>query len=74
MRLAWRQGKPAPVAMTSNWGAAVVHDNTVYFSSGQGIYSYTISEDKWSKLKLCSYGYFSMAVVNHKLTTIGGKH
>ena len=70
--LAWRQGTPAPEPMTSSQGAAVVHDNTAYFSSGHDVYSYAISEDKWSKLKPCSYGYFSMAVVNHKLTTIGG--
>ena len=50
----------------------MVHDNTAYFSSGRDVYSYTISEDKWSKLKPCSYEDFSMAVVNNKLTTIGG--
>ena len=73
VRLAWRQGKPAPVTMTSMGGAAVVHDNTAYFSEGCDVYSYTIPEDKWSKLKPCSNGYFGMAVVDHKLTAIGGQ-
>ena len=50
----------------------VHNNNTAYFSSGRDIYSYTIPEDKWSKLKPCSFKDFSMAVVNHKLTTIGG--
>ena len=73
LRLAWRQGKPAPVNMTSYWGAAVAHDNTAYFSQNHDIYSYTILEDKWNKLEPCSYECFSMAVIDdHKLTTIGG--
>ena len=72
VRLAWREGKPAPETMTSYRGAAVVHDNIAYFSQGRNVYSYTISQDKWSKLKPCSCEYFSMAVVNHKLTAIGG--
>ena len=60
--------------MTSYTGAAVVHYNIAYFSSGQDVYSYTISKDKWSKLKPCGHEFFSMAVVKHKLTTIGGLH
>ena len=73
VRLAWRQGKPAPDTMTSYMGAAVVHNNTVYFSIGRDVYSYTISEDKWSKLKPCSYEKFSMVIVDQKLTTVGGR-
>ena len=72
MRLAWRQGKPAPETTISALGAAVVHEDTAYFSYARDVHSYIIPEDKWSKLKPCSYGYFSMAVVNHKLTSIGG--
>ena len=57
-------------------GAAVVHGNTVYFSQGYNVYaySYTLSQEKWSKLKRCEHQQFSMAVVNNKLTTIGGQH
>ena len=54
-------------------GAAVVHGNTAYFSQGRNVYSYTLSEDKWTKLKQCEYESFSMAVVNNQLTTIGGE-
>ena len=56
--------------MTSYSGAAVIHEGTAYFSEGYDVY---IPEDKWSKLKPCSSGFFSMAVANHKLTTIGGR-
>ena len=38
------------------------------------MYSYTLSQDKWTKLKQCEYERFSMAVVNNQLTTIGGQH
>ena len=54
-------------------GAAVVHGNTAYFSQGYSVYSYTLSQNKWTQLKLCEYQYFSMAVVNNQLTTIGGQ-
>ena len=53
-------------------GAAVVHGNTAYFSEGYNVYSYTLSQDKWTKLKQCDYQSFSMAVINNQLTTIGG--
>ena len=52
--------------------AAVVHGNTAYFSQRYNVYSYTLSQDKWTKLKQCEYQSFSMAVVNNQLTTIGG--
>ena len=52
---------------------AVVHGNTAYFSHGYNVYSYTLSQDKWTQLKECEYQSFSMAVVNNQLTTIGGR-
>ena len=51
----------------------MVHGNTAYFSEYNSVYSYTLSQDKWTQLKQCEYGYFSMAVVNNQLTTIGGQ-
>ena len=59
-------------------GAAVVHGNTAYFSEGHNVYSYTLSQDKWAKdkwtvLERCEYEHFSMAVVNNRVTTIGGE-
>ena len=50
----------------------MVHGNTAYFSDGYRVYSYTLSQDKWTQLKRCKYASFSMAVVNNQLTTIGG--
>ena len=52
----------------------MVHGNTAYFSQGYNVYSYTLSQDKWTELKQCEYASFSMAVVNNQLTTIGGQH
>ena len=51
----------------------MVHGNVAYFSDGYNVYSYTLSQDKWAKLKQCEHTDFSMAVVNNQLTTIGGK-
>ena len=51
----------------------MVHGNTAYFSQYYNVYSYTLSKDKWTKLKQVKYTAFSMAVVNNQLTTIGGK-
>ena len=70
VKLTWRRGTPAPVRGMSD--AAVVHGNTAYFSEGYSVYSYTLSQDKWTQLKQCEYEAFSMAVVNNQLTTIGG--
>ena len=50
----------------------MVHGNTAYFCEGYNVYSYTLSQDKWTKVKQCAYENFSMAVVNNLLTTIGG--
>ena len=70
VKLTWRRGTPAPEWMS---GAAVVHGNTAYFSQLNRVYSYTLSQDKWTQLKRCKYERFSMAVVNNQLTTIGGR-
>ena len=53
-------------------GAAVVHGNVAYFRTDYNVYSYTLSQDKWAKLKQCEHTDFSMAVVNNQLTAIGG--
>ena len=58
--------------MSSYGGAAVVHGNTAYFSRGYSVYSYTPDKDEWTKLPPCEYYNFGLAVVNDKVTTIGG--
>ena len=72
IKLTWRQGQPAPEGMASIWGVAVVHGSTAYFSSRYNVYSYTVPENKWTKLPQCKYAEFAMAVINNALTTIGG--
>ena len=74
MKLTWRQGEPAPEYMDSLLGAAAVHGNTAYFSSDHDVYSYTVPENKWTKLPQCKYERFAMAVINDALTTIGGSY
>ena len=72
MQLNWVKGERTPEWMSSQFGVATAHKNTAYFSAHYNIYSYTIQERKWMKLQPCQYEYFAMAVINDKLTTIGG--
>ena len=60
--------------MASLSDRVVVHGSTAYFSEGYVVYSYTVPENKWTKLPQCKYRYFAMAVLNGALTTIGGSH
>ena len=73
IKLTWRHGQPALEGMASTWGAAVVHGSTAYFSRGHNVYSYTVPENKWTKLPQCKYEYLTMAVINDALITIGGR-
>ena len=73
IQLTWRQGGAAPENMSKSWGgAAVVHGNTAYFSQDYSVYSYTPASDEWTTLPPCEYKHFGLAVVNNKVTTIGG--
>ena len=58
--------------MTSLIGTAVAHGNRVYFSANYRIYLFEYPE-KWTPLKPSLYKLFGLAVVNEKLTTIGGR-
>ena len=51
----------------------MAHGSTAYFSTFHNVYSYTVPENKWTKLPECKYQYFAMAVINDTLTTIGGR-
>ena len=70
----WRRGRTAPKEMVAGYGTAVVHGNTAYFSQHYSMYSYTIASDEWTVLKKCEYLWFGLAVVNNKVTAIGGSH
>ena len=72
IKLTWRQGQPAPEVMASQYGAAVGHGSTAYFSRYNTVYSCTVPENKWTKLPECKHESFAMAVFNDTLTTIGG--
>ena len=50
----------------------MAHGNRVYFSASYRIYSYEYPE-KWTPLQPSLYKLFGLAVVNEKLTTIGGR-
>ena len=72
--LTWRQGAQAPtVTGTLGWGTAVVHGDTAYFLSGS-LHSYTLPEDKWTKLAVGQFDYSALAVIDELVTTIGGGH
>ena len=58
--------------MITYWGAAVVRGDTAYFSQYNSVYSYTPAKDKWVELQPCEFESFGMAVVNDRVTTIGG--
>ena len=64
------------MAFAFGYGRAVVHGNTAYFSynnyDNSIIYSFTVSDNRWTMLPKCKYSDFAMVIVNGKLTTIGG--
>ena len=51
----------------------MAHGHKAYFSLGNNVYLYTIAEDKWAELEQCENKSFSMAVINDRLTAIGGE-
>ena len=71
--LTWRRKAQAPVPMSSSEGSVTYYDDVAYFSQGHNVYSFTYTEDLWGLLKQCKYKNFGMAVVNDRLTTIGGE-
>ena len=72
VKLTWRRGREAPETTSARWGSAVVHGNTAYFSQDYNVYSYALASDEWTTLPKCEYSEFGLAVVNNKVTTIGG--
>lgn len=75
MVLAWRQGTSSPEALRSLYGAIVAHGKVVYFSvpDSYAILTFTLPDYKWAILQQrCIYSCSGLAVVNNKLTTVGG--
>ena len=54
------------------FGTVVAHENRVYASYSHIIYAYSVADDEWSQLKSFKHQYFSLAIIDGKLTTIGG--
>ena len=73
IKLKWRKGKRAPRRMYRLCDA-VVDGNTVYVRDGGTvkICSYDATTDSWSQLPDCVKEYSSIAVINGRLTTVGG--
>ena len=69
------RGRKAPEGMVR--GAAVVDGDTVYVNPdvSHKIYSFQITSEyqQWSTLPISHYNYFSLAVINGLLTSIGGR-
>lgn len=72
LTLTWRLGKSAPTAVSRMYGSCVTHGNTAYFSRDYNIYEYCLATDKWTPIQQSEKKYFSLAVVDDKLSAIGG--
>ena len=46
--------------------------DTAYFTQDYRAYSYTENMDKWEPLPRCPHKNYGVAIINHKLTAIGG--
>ena len=73
LTLTWKEGEPAPRSMSCEYGAAVAHGDTAYFSQRYSVYSYTVPTNKWKDLPPCKHEFFSLAILHSRLTAIGGR-
>ena len=77
LRLRWKSsGINAPSEMF-RYSDAVFYKGTAYFmpADSRKIYAYntSVTHNRWSHFATCQYLGSSMSIVNHYLTTIGGK-
>ena len=70
--LVWRKGAQLPFALEFFNCTTVGHGDTAYFSQSNQVYSYSLTEDKWTELTSCQREQFGLAIVNNRLTAIGG--
>ena len=69
----WKQGaQPIFALHFAIFDSTTPGHDTAYFSQSNHVYSYSLTEDKWTELKSCQRVAFSLAIVNNKLTAIGG--
>lgn len=67
-----RQGEPTPIHFTSIDGSAIAHRNMAYFSHEHEMHSFSLTDNKWTRLPDCPCVLFTLAVVDDILTTVGG--
>ena len=73
MKLHWKEADQAPRETDSSYGAAVVSGTTVYFyHTSDEIRAYDTTSNNWTSLPSPPHMEYSLAVVNNKLTAIGG--
>ena len=74
IKMKWRKGKKAPVAMARLRRAAVVYGTTAVFSYSHNLYSYQSiqGEEEWSQLPNNPCLEFGLAVIDRLLTSVGG--
>ena len=72
IKLVWREGKKAPFAHR-RYCDAVVDGSKVYFQDGNCLlFTYNISDKRWSRLPDCLVSCSSLVILNDQPTTIGG--
>ena len=70
--LVWRKGAQLPFTLKFFNRTTVGHGDAAYFSQFNRVYSYSLTEDRWTELKSCPRKEFGLAIVNNRLTAIGG--
>lgn len=71
----WRPATSSPEAVRSLYGAVVAHGQVAYFSTPDShlILTFTLPDYRWGVLpQRCSHSCTGLAVVNDKLTAVGG--
>ncbi len=74
IKLVWRESCDAHTHMRRE-PDAVIHEDTIYFKNfwGKNVFTYNITHKSWTELPSCPVSSFSMAVLDNKITVIGGK-
>lgn len=77
LRLKWKSSRIAAPCGMFRYSDALFHEGTAYIlpAGSRKIYSYNIRtpQGRWSIFASCPYVGSSLSVINHHLTTIGGK-
>ena len=73
IKLQWSEADKAPHKVDSSYGAAVVSSTTAYlYHMSDEIRAYDTKSNKWTSIPCPPHMGYSLAIVNDKLTAIGG--